>query len=232
MSLVKGMPSTEAALDEIAHRIDYQRQTNFGVTFEVKSEPKPINLAYTSLALPLHTDLSNFETPPGYQFLHCLANDSAGGESIFADGLCVLEDMRDEARQHFDLLATVAVPFRFHDEGHDIRHHHPVINLDHNGHIVELKYNAHLASIFDLPEAIMRNYYIAYRDLMARLRLDKYRISFRLNEGDMAVFDNRRVLHGREAFEPTGRRHLRGCYVDRSEFQSRLRILENRCESP
>jgi len=42
----------------------------------------------------------------------------------------------------------------------------------------------------------------------------------------MAVFDNRRVLHGRQAFEPTGRRHLRGCYVDRSEFQSRLRILE------
>ena len=226
LSLVKGIPATEAALDEIANRIDYQRQTNFGVTFEVKSEPKPINLAYTSLALPLHTDLSNFETPPGYQFLHCLANDSAGGESVFADGLRVLEDMRDEAPDHFNLLSTVAVPFRFHDDAHDIRHHHPVINLDHNGNIVELKYNAHLASIFDLPEAIMHDYYIAYRDLMARLRLEKYRINFRLDEGTMAVFDNRRVLHGRQAFEPTGRRHLRGCYVDRSEFQSRLRILE------
>ncbi len=226
LSLVKGMPATEVALDEIANRIDYQRQTNFGVTFEVKSEPKPINLAYTSLALPLHTDLSNFETPPGYQFLHCLANDSDGGESVFADGLRVLEDMRDEAPEHFNLLSTVAVPFRFHDDAHDIRHHHPVINLDHNGNIVELKYNAHLASIFDLPEAIMHDYYIAYRALMARLRLEKYRINFRLDEGTMAVFDNRRVLHGRQAFEPTGRRHLRGCYVDRSEFQSRLRILE------
>ena len=231
LSLVKDMPSTEDALDNIANRIDYQRQTNFGVTFEVKSEPKPINLAYTALALPLHTDLSNFETPPGYQFLHCLANDSAGGESIFADGLRVLEDIREEAPQHFELLSTVAVPFRFHDESHDIRHHHPVINLDHNGNIVELKYNAHLASIFDLPESIMHAYYIAYRDLMARLRLDKYRINFRLAEGVMAVFDNRRVLHGRQAFEPTGRRHLRGCYVDRSEFQSRLRILQRDCES-
>ena len=228
LSLVQNMPSTEAALNEISGRIDYQRQTNFGVTFEVKSEPKPINLAYTSLALPLHTDLSNFETPPGYQFLHCLANDSAGGESIFADGLRVLEDLRTEAAAHFDLLSTHAVPFRFHDDEHDIRHHHPVINLDHNGNIVELKYNAHLASIFDLPESIMHDYYIAYRDLMARMRLDKYRINFRMNEGTMAVFDNRRVLHGREAFEPTGRRHLRGCYVDRAEFQSRLRILEHK----
>jgi len=224
--LVKNMPSTPEALDNVANQVDYQRQTNFGVTFEVKSEPKPINLAYTSLALPLHTDLSNFETPPGYQFLHCLANDSEGGESIFADGLKVLEDMRSEVPAHFELLAKHAIPFRFHDDEHDIRHHHPVINLDHNGNIIELKYNAHLASIFDLPEPIMHDYYIAYRDLMGRLRSAKYRINFRLSEGTMAVFDNRRVLHGREAFAATGRRHLRGCYVDRTEFQSRLRILE------
>lgn len=225
LSLVKKMPSTSSALDDVSSRIEYQRQTNFGVTFEVQSEPKPINLAYTSLALPLHTDLSNFETPPGYQFLHCLANDCEGGESIFADGLRVLEDMRTEMPTHFDLLVNHAVPFRFHDDKHDIRHHHPVINLDHNGNIVELKYNAHLAGVFDLPEAIMHDYYIAYRDLMARLRSDKYRINFRSSEGTMTVFDNRRVLHGREAFAATGKRHLRGCYIDRTEFQSRLRTL-------
>ena len=225
LSLVRKMPSTSTALDDVSSRIDYQRQTNFGVTFEVQSEPRPINLAYTSMALPLHTDLPNFETPPGYQFLHCLANDCEGGESIFADGLRVLEDMRTEMPTHFDLLASHAVSFRFHDDKHDIRHHHPVINLDHSGNIVELKYNAHIAGVFDLPEAIMHDYYIAYRDLMARLRSDKYRIKFRSSEGTMTVFDNRRVLHGREAFAATGKRHLRGCYIDRTEFQSRLRTL-------
>ena len=228
LCLVEGMPSTQTSLSEIANRIDYQRRTNFGITFEVKSEPKPINLAYTSLALPLHTDLSNQETPPGYQFLHCLANESSGGESIFADGLRILEDLREENKAYFDILATHAVPFRFHDEEHDILHHHPVINLDHQGNIVELKYNAHLASIFDLPENIMHEYYLAYRELMTRVRRDKYRISLKLGEGSMVVFDNRRVLHGREAFEPNGNRHLRGCYVDRTEFQSRLRVLAKR----
>lgn len=227
--LVKNMPSTSQALDEVAHRIDYQRQTNFGVTFEVRSEPKPINLAYTSLALPLHTDLTNQETPPGYQFLHCLVNEAEGGESVFADGLRVLEDLRKEAPEQFDILANNAIPFRFHDDEHDIRHHHPVINLDHEGNIVELKYNAHLASIFDLPEAIMHEYYLAYRELMARLQSARYRIQFKLTEGTMAVFDNRRVLHGRTAFEANGKRHLRGCYVDRTEFQSRLRVLGRSC---
>lgn len=223
--LVKGVPGTVQALDDVALRIDYQRQTNFGVTFEVRSEPNPINLAYTALALPLHTDLPNQETPPGYQFLHCLANDTEGGESVFADGLKVLEDMREEAPEYFELLASVAIPFRFHDETHDILHHHPMINLDHQGNIIELKYNAHIASTFDLPEEIMHDYYLAYRDLMGRLRQAKYRMQYRLKAGEMVVFDNRRVLHGRTEFEPTGHRHLRGCYVDRTEFQSRLRIL-------
>jgi gamma-butyrobetaine dioxygenase len=151
-----------------------------------------------------------------------------GGESIFADGLRILEDLRTENSAYFELLANQAVPFRFHDDDHDICHHHPVINLDHQGNIVELKYNAHLASIFDLPEDIMHDYYLAYRDLMARVRSPKYRITLKLTEGTMAVFDNRRVLHGRESFEPTGKRHLRGCYIDRTEFQSRLRVLKKR----
>ncbi len=224
--LVRNMPDTAQALDDIAHRIDYQRRTNFGITFEVRSKPNPINLAYTAIALPLHTDLPNQETPPGYQFLHCLVNDTKGGESVFADGLKVVEDLRIEAPEHFKRLATVAIPFRFHDDEHDIRSHHPVINLDHQGNIVELKYNAHIASVFDLPDTIMHDYYLAYRDLMQRLRSLKYRIQFRLEAGDMVVFDNRRVLHGRTEFEPTGQRHLRGCYVDRTEFQSRLRVLE------
>lgn len=227
--LVKNMPSTQTALTEIANRIDYQRQTNFGITFEVQTEPNPINLAYTALALPLHTDLSNQETPPGYQFLHCLANESEGGDSVFADGLRILEDLRKQAPAHFDLLAQHAVPFRFHDSEHDIRFHHPVINLDHQGNIVELKYNAHLAGVFDLPEAIMHDYYLAYRNLMQRMQSSQYAIKLKLQEGDMAVFDNRRVLHGREAYSPNGRRHLRGCYVDRTEFKSRLRVLEERC---
>ena len=227
LALIRQMPDTEAAVVETASRIDYLRQTNFGVTFDVISVAKPINLAYTSIALPLHTDLANQEVPPGYQFLHCLCNDSSGGESTFVDGLRVLEKLREENPDAFALLSTHAIPFRFHDEGHDIRQHHPVINLDNFGNIIELKYNAHLADIFDLPEAIMYDYYVAYRELMLRLQDPALKIELKLAAGDMVVFDNRRVLHGRNAFDETsGNRHLRGCYVDRSEFKSRLRVLE------
>ncbi|RVU82835.1 DUF971 domain-containing protein [Leucothrix sargassi] len=222
---VDKVPPTDAALTQFAQRIDYQRQTNFGVTFEVKSAAKPINLAYTALALPLHTDLPNYETPPGYQFLHCLSNQGEGGESLFVDGLRVLEELRNDEPAFFDLLATQSIPFRFHDATHDVRSHHPVINLDHRGNIVELKYNAHIADIFDLPEAVMHDYYLAYRELMKRMNAQQYQVKIKLSAGVMAVFDNRRVLHGRTSYEPTSERHLRGCYVDRTEFKSRLRVL-------
>ncbi|MEP3349316.1 MAG: TauD/TfdA family dioxygenase [Marinomonas sp.] len=226
LTIVDGMPDTIESTTLLASRIDYLRQTNFGTTFNVESVAAPINLAYTSISLPLHTDLPNQETPPGYQFLHCLANESEGGESIFVDGLRVAEELRSQCPDHFKILAEQAIPFRFHDQEHDIRQHHPIINLDNFGNIIEIKYNAHLADVFDVPANLMHEYYLAYRNLMARLRDERFGIQFKLQAGQMVVFDNRRVLHGRNKFEDsTGRRHLHGCYVDRTEFQSRLRVL-------
>lgn len=62
---------------------------------------------------------------------------------------------------------------------------------------------------------------------MAMTRDPAYGIALKLAGGEMVVFDNRRVLHGREAFDPsTGFRHLHGCYVDRGEWDSRLRVLD------
>ncbi|WP_133013209.1 TauD/TfdA family dioxygenase [Marinomonas flavescens] len=226
LTIIEGMPDTTESTVSLATRIDYLRQTNFGTTFDVVSVESPINLAYTSISLPLHTDLPNQETPPGYQFLHCLANECEGGESTFVDGLRVAEELREQCPDHFTLLSEQVIPFRYHDQEQDIRQHHSVINVDDFGNIVEVKYNAHIAAVFDLPSDIMRDYYLAYRNLMARFRDERFKIELKLQAGQMVVFDNRRVLHGRNKFEDTsGRRHLHGCYVDRSEFKSRLRVL-------
>lgn len=229
LTLIDNMPDTTESTVLLASRVDYLRQTNFGTTFDVVSVSSPINLAYTSIALPLHTDLPNQETPPGYQFLHCLANECVGGESVFVDGLKVAEALREKSPEYFRLLSEQVIPFRFHDADHDIRQHQSVINVDSFGNIIEVKFNAHLAMVFDLPANIMRDYYLAYRSLMACFRDERFKIEVKLEAGQMVVFDNRRVLHGRNAFEnDRGRRHLHGCYVDRTEFKSRLKVLEQR----
>lgn len=226
LTIVDHLEDRVGAGVDLAKRIGFLRQTNFGTTFEVINKPDPNNLAYTSVALPLHTDLPNQEVPPGYQFLHCLANDAAGGGSLFADGFAMAEDLKNEDPEAFRLLCEVAIPFRFHDGDADIRVSEPVITLDSSGAVIEIRYNAHLAGIFDMAPEIMPAYYRAYRAYMAKTRDPKYRVTLKLKAGEMVVFDNRRVLHGRDSFDPsTGFRHLHGCYVDRGEFASRLRLM-------
>ncbi len=229
LSIVDGMADDKDAGMAIARKIGFLRETNFGVTFEVMSKPNPNNLAYTSHALPLHTDLANQELPPGFQFLHCLANEAEGGGSTFCDGFAIAEDLRAEDPEAFKLLSETPVPFRFQDEDYDIRRHHTVIDLDLFGRLHELHFNAHLAGVFDLPVAKMEAYYRAYRKIMQMTRSEKYVLTTRLEGGEMVIFDNRRVMHGRAAFDPnTGFRHLRGCYVDRGEFDSRIRVLSRK----
>ncbi|KAL8724788.1 MAG: hypothetical protein Q9181_006677 [Wetmoreana brouardii] len=48
----------------------------------------------------------------------------------------------------------------------------------------------------------------------------------KLEPGTAVIFDNRRIVHARRAFEDAGgERWLRGAYVDTDAFRSRLRVL-------
>ena len=226
LAFVTGLADDADAGLAIARRIGFLRETNFGLTFDVISKPNPNNLAYTSDALPLHTDLSNQETPPGFQFLHCVQNASQGGGSVFCDGVAIAEDLRKTDPEGFVRLRDQPIPMRFHDSDYDIRRRDTVIRCDHDGAVVEIRFNAHLAGVFDLSADEMEAYYAAYRAFMAATRDAARHAIRRLGPGDMVVFDNRRVLHGREAFDPsTGERFLRGCYIDRGEWDSRIRVL-------
>lgn len=230
LSIVNAMPNNEQdkGLEQVAKRIGHLRETNFGVVFNVRSKPNPNNQAYTAEKLPLHTDLPNQETPPGYQFLHCLNNESEGGESTFVDGFKAAEQLKIKYPEYFDLLANNKIPFRFHDESCDIREMRPIISVV-DGEVNEIIFNAHIASIFNFAPDLMEDFYLAYRAFIKILNAKENKIKFKLESGQMVVFDNRRVLHGREEFDPqTGARHLRGCYIDRTEFKSKYRLLQQK----
>jgi len=226
ISIIDGLADEPESDTTLASRVGFLRGTNFGHIFEVRSKPQPINLAYTSLALPMHTDLPNQELAPGYQFLHCLKNEAVGGGSIFCDGFAIAEDMRESEPEYFELLANTSIPFRYYDDEFDIRSRQKVINLDASGSVIEICFNAHLSDALDLPVTSMDAYYRAYQMFMLKAKQSFYTVSIKLCPGEMVVFNNRRILHGRDAFDvQTGVRSLRGFYVDRGEFDSRIRVL-------
>jgi gamma-butyrobetaine dioxygenase len=224
LSVVTGLADDEEAGVEFGRRIAFLRRTNFGETFRVETKPDPNNLAYTSHALALHTDLPNQEMPPGFQFLHCVRNDAAGGGSVFLDSFRIAERLRREDPESFSLLSTVPIPYRFHDREYDIRIDRPLIGLDERGRLFDVRFSAHLMDVFSMEAGVMIDTYHAFRKFMAATRDPTDTVSFKLDAGEMVVFDNRRVLHGREAFNPaTGHRLLRGFYIDRAEIDSWIR---------
>ena len=61
----------------------------------------------------------------------------------------------------------------------------------------------------------------------------RFQFSYLMAPGDLHVFDNHRVLHGRTAFNVGhGTRHLQQCAVDRDEFHSNFRMLAKRLGAP
>ncbi|NRA53435.1 MAG: TauD/TfdA family dioxygenase [Gammaproteobacteria bacterium] len=216
---------SEQGGEQFGDLIGFKRETNFGVMFEVLNKAEPNNLAYTAVALALHTDLPNQEMPPGYQFLHCVTNNAQGGESVLADGFAIAQDLRREEPTFYQLLCSRKMPFRFHDQHCDIRFSHPLIS-EENGQIKHFIFNAHLAVCVDSKDGQLVDYYRAYQNLMQRIRQNKYALKLKLQAGEMMIFDNKRVLHGRTAFDPsTGERHLRGYYIDHGEVDSKIRML-------
>jgi gamma-butyrobetaine dioxygenase len=230
-AFVRGVPTHSGAVVRLAERIAFLQETNFGRTFRVQSKPDPENLAYTAVKLAAHTDVPNRRGVPGLQFLHCIAFGARGGGSILVDGYLAATRLREQDPSAHDLLASVEIPFRFQDTDHDIVNRFPVIGVDGDGHYTEIRYNPAVMAPLDIDTELIRSYYAALRAFGQLLRDPQLELVFKMQPGDCQVFDNRRVLHGREAFDPSsGPRHLEGCYVDWDDFMSRLRVLERRRE--
>ena len=225
--MMHGVPVQERQALRVAERIGLPRRSNFGRHFDVASVPRPNSSAYTALHLHCHTDLPYYELPPGYQLLHCLRNDATGGESVLVDGFNVVQALRSMDPSAFEVLATVPLDFGYEDEETDARYRAPAIGLDGDGNIDELRFNTPVVGPLNVPADRMLEVYRAHRGLAALIRDPRFELRYRFAAGDLVAIDNRRVLHGRTAFDAaSGPRHLQGCYVDRDGLFSRMRVLE------
>jgi len=224
--LLDAGPLADEEVSRLAERIGPMRPTNFGARFDVRSKPNPNNAAYTAIGLALHTDLPNWRQPPDIQLLYCLENEAEGGESIFADGFAAAETLRQQNPEAFRILSETPIDFRFQDEEQDISTRAPVLSLDHDGQLIEVRFNNWIRDSLRLPAHVIDAWYDAYRQFWQLLHSSEHQLDFALAPGQMVAFDNRRVLHGRRAFDPsTGRRHLQGTYLDLDMLESRLRVL-------
>ena len=221
LALVHGIPVIGGAVLQFASSLGFVRETNYGAMFDVRVEPAPINLAYSSLGLALHTDNPYREPAPSVQVLHCLVPAASGGANRLADGFAAAARLRREDPPAFGLLSTTIVRFRFHDDEVDLVAERPVIECGVDGSIRSIAVNYRS---LDTPSSssfgTALSSYVSMLDGMA--------IEISLDAGQAIVFDNRRILHARTAFDATAGRHLQGCYIDVDSLHSIARLAARR----
>lgn len=229
LARLRDTPADRGFLERIVERIGPIRGSNFGRVFTVEAKVHPDSTANTGLSLGQHADLPTRETPPGFQFLHCIENSVAGGASRMTDGLTVAAELMRTSPDAYDALTTLQWVFANRALDGDHRWIGPIIDLGAPGeHGVPLTMRAFspvrlapcMADV-DVPRA-----YEALRVFSAVAHHPRLMQRTRFEPGDLVVFDNRRILHGRDAFDPgAGTRVLTGCYMDRDDLLSRLRVL-------
>jgi len=163
---------------------------------------------------------------PGFQALHMLIASPDGGENLFADGLALAAHLRHNDPEAFARLTSTAVPFRYLSRDADLYAERPLIQLSCDGAVTGVHYNNRSIAPLRLSLEDTQAFYGAYRKFAQLLRDPAFQLKFRLRGGDLVVFDNQRVLHGRTPFSSAKHaRHLRGCYLTRDSVYSESALL-------
>ena len=218
----------EGLVQSVISQLGFTRETNYGKLFEVRTEVKPNNLAYTNIGLGSHTDNPYRDPVPTVQLLHCLESSTQGGESVLVDGFNAAKKLREESSENFENLTNNWINFRFSDDKTDLRSRVPMIEVNDNHEVIKVRYNNRSIDTINLPSEKIRPFYLAYRHWGEVIERDELKVIFQLVPGEIIIFDNTRVMHARTAFSDKGKRHLQGAYTDLDGLYSLLNILENR----
>ncbi|RDA95888.1 hypothetical protein CP533_5224 [Ophiocordyceps camponoti-saundersi (nom. inval.)] len=233
---IRGVPLELDAVEEVTTRIAGIQETFYGRIFDVRADgggDTARNVAYSARALPLHQDLQYLDHTPMIQVLHCLENSCDGGDSLFSDAERIARLLWPYINVSERLLplvsCTVDCRYRGQDNRRPAPHPHHFYQrarrvLHSSG--PEESLTVSWSPPFQAPVAIDNRGFEKWLNaarFFDRLVSDPkavYRV--RLQPGDCVIFDNRRLLHGRTAFDPSsGSRWMRGAYISSDDFLSR-----------
>lgn len=226
--VIRGGPGSGAPGDEAARLVDTDAwiaafaarglrviETHFGRIEDLRTDnttnQHTDQLGYTDAGIELHTDQPFLAQPPRYQLLQAVRAADEGGDSLVADARAAYRYLAS-----LDAEAAAAVrttPIRFHRQqrGFAAEVIAPLIELAADGGF-RVRSSYFTMAPHRLAFAEMAGWYRAYDRFVRLVRDPRHRYQLALAPGDVLVYDNHRMLHGRTAFR--GPRWVRGVYFD------------------
>ncbi len=216
LAFLTNVPVENAAVLQVAAQIGFVRETNEGRIFDQRS-----------VGSSVHTGNPYRDPVPGFQLLHCLSASGHGEESNFVDGMAAAERVRAHDANAFSALCQTPILYRFHDAAVDIAVERTMLEVDTHQQFRAIYYDDRSIAPLPLKGPLLKKYYAAYRQLAELLSDPARSVFYRTQPGDLVLFDNTRVLHGRAEGED-GTSHLQGCYLEADGLYSSLAVLSRR----
>ena len=230
LCFLRKAPAEPGIVEALTTRFGYPQESNFGRIQDLRFDPSRRSIANNVQALKPHTDEPYRASPPGLLIFHCITNDQTGaGSSLFTDGFEIAEGLRLHDPEAFDALCRNPQAFRRHFDGDvDLIAEFPILSVDEFGHLNGIRLNDRVAAPLSIAPDQLDVFYRGLRYLL-ELSEDEHRaVKLTLQPGDIAIFDNHRVLHGRTDLTIDGQRWLQWVQIERGDFHSSLRILADR----
>ena len=220
--VIQNCKTEMSSVEKIANKIGYVRESIFGGLWSFESNNNMADSAYTQDELRPHTDSTYSNDAPGLQLLLCCHYEATGGESIMVDGFKIAEKIYKENKDLYTLLSEIEVTGQYIGDGVFLEAKRPIFKLNSNKELVQVSFNNYDRAAFRMDDEKTLKFYDAIRefDLIANNR--EYQWRHILKPGELLIFNNWRILHGRGSFK--GDRKMSGCYINKEDFDSSCRM--------
>ena len=221
-SVVQNCKTEMSSVENIVNKIGYVRNSIFGGLWSFESNEDKADSAYTQEELRPHTDATYSNDAPGLQLLLCCEYKAKGGDSIMVDGFKIAEIIKKDNKELFEILSTINVKGSYIGDGVFLEAERPIFNLNSKKELFQVSFNNYDRAPFRFEKDLTIKFYEAIRtfDLMANSK--EYQWRHILKPGELLIFNNWRVLHGRGSFD--GTRKISGCYINKEDFDSSCKM--------
>ena len=221
-AVVKNCKKEMSSVENIAKKIGYVRNSIFGGLWSFESNEDRADSSYTQEELRPHTDAIYSNDAPGLQLLLCCDYKAKGGDSIMVDGFKIADVIKKENKELFEVLSKINVKGNYMGDGVFLEAERPIFNLNSQNEIFQVSFNNYDRAPFRIENDLTIKFYEAIKKFDLIANSAEYQWKHVLKPGELLIFNNWRILHGRSSF--VGTRKISGCYINKEDFDSSCRM--------